>query len=179
MFIFRQKSNYPLFFNLAIVIFFGYIFYDLILYQNYWAFWIRSINIAIHEWGHIFFSFFWNQFLHVAWWTIMQLFIPIIIMIWFLKQRDFFWVSIMFAILWINLFDIAIYCADAQEWKLPLLMLFWEWHKYIHDRSYMLIELWILDKADEIWYAIWLSAIVCYMIFFIYSVILIINRFRY
>lgn len=179
MFIFQQKSNYPIFFTLPIIIFFSIIFYDCLNSDwNIRAFWIAFINTAIHEWWHILFSFSWNTFLHIAWWTIMQLLIPILIMIWFIKQRDFFWVSVIFSILSINLFGISFYCLDAIKWTAPLLKLFWDRFNYIHDWSYMLIEMWILHKADDISLWIWILAILCYVIFIIYSFILIINRFR-
>ncbi len=173
-----QKSNYSFLFTLPIILFFGYVFCDCIVNKNYWAFWIQSINIAIHEWWHVFFGFFWNQFLYVAWWTIMQLLVPIFIMIWFIKQKDFFWVSTIFPILWINFFHISLYAWDATKWNLPMLKFFWDWYEYIHDWNYMLNETWLIHYTDTISFWIWLLAILCFLIFFVYSILLIINRFR-
>lgn len=183
--IFEHKAKYPIYFTLIIVIFFWIVFYDSIIHENYRAFWIAYINTAIHEWWHmLFFSayyFFGNMFLYVAWWTILQLLVPTLIMWVFIKQKDFFWVSIMFAILWINLFSVSRYAWDAIKLDNLLLLFLWKAtgsDKVGHDWNYMLTETWLLYKTDEISFWIWVSAVICFIIFFLYSTILIINRFR-
>jgi hypothetical protein len=58
------------------------------------------------------------------------------------------------------------------------LMLFWEWPKYTHDWSYMLLETWLIYHTDAIAQGIWYAAITCFAIFFLYSILLMINRLR-
>lgn len=173
---FNRTTNYPIFFTIPILIYFIYLFINFILDPNFFTS-FYYINIALHEWWHAAVMMIWNQFLIAAAWTIMQLLIPISLMIWFYKQRDFFWLYLWYALIWINLFQIAPYAWDAKKMNLPMLKFFWEWN-YIHDWNYMLTEMWILWYTEIISWGIYYLGIICFLVCFIFTWSTIINRFR-
>ncbi len=78
-----------------------------------------AINLGIHELGHYLFSYF-GQFLHVAGGTIVQCAAPVLSGVMFLKQRDYFAISVCLFWLGTNLAYVAVYMADARALKLPL-----------------------------------------------------------
>jgi hypothetical protein len=78
-----------------------------------------AINLGIHELGHYLFSYF-GQFLHVAGGTIAQCGAPILSGVMFLRQRDYFAISVCLFWLGTNLAYVSVYMADARALKLPL-----------------------------------------------------------
>jgi len=175
--IINQKSNYPLYFTVPIFVIIASIFYDSLVKGNYFANWISTIDTAIHEWWHMLFILLWNQFITVAWWTFLQLLVPVLILFSFVKQKDYFWVSVVFAWLGINLFSVSQYIWDAIAWKLPLLQFFWDWYNYIHDWSYMLNKTGLIYKTELISTIVYILAIMFFILFFVYSLILMVNRY--
>jgi len=105
---------------------------------------IGALNLGIHELGHLIFYFF-GKFLNIAGGTILQLAVPVIGMINFYRQRDFFSISLCFGWFSSNLFDVARYVADARAMNLPLVAPFGGTENAVHDWNYMLSHLGILQ----------------------------------
>jgi hypothetical protein len=78
-----------------------------------------GINLGIHEGGHLLFSAV-GEFICVAGGTFLQLFAPIASMVMFLKQRDYFAISVCFGWLSTNIMGVSVYMADAEKMVLPL-----------------------------------------------------------
>ncbi len=169
----KKINNYSIFFTIPVVIYLSLTFYNHInsdLYMSY----LDRVDFFIHELWHIVFSIFWNKLLWVAWWTILQLVIPFVCMFWFYRQSDYFAVCLCYAWLWSNFFYISTYSQDAIKMSLPLIWIWW-W-EVIHDWNYIFSNLWLLNFTDLIsqWFKI--IAIFLFLLFFIYSFFLIINR---
>ena len=77
------------------------------------------LNLGIHELGHMVFRP-GGEFLHVAGGTILQLLVPLISIVMFLRQRDYFALSLSGVWLSTNLYNVATYMADARVQILPL-----------------------------------------------------------
>ena len=168
-----QYSKYSIFITLPILTYLGSLCYQHMLDRFY--FWILDNgNLLLHEFGHFFFYMFWNEFLSMAGGTLIQIILPLIMMIVFLLQLDFFWIATSFGWLWTHLFYIEMYASDAIRQDLPLI---W-WPGAIHDWNYMFTKLWVLEQTYEIVHYFKIAAIICFIICFSYSFILIINRFR-
>ncbi|MDD2721257.1 MAG: hypothetical protein PHH47_08120 [Gallionella sp.] len=84
-----------------------------------WVFVLDSANLAFHEAGHPLFGML-NDRLTVYGGTLAQLLFPLAVLVSFYRQRATF--SCAFAVLWLgdNLFNIAVYMADARTQVLPL-----------------------------------------------------------
>ncbi|MDD3302877.1 MAG: hypothetical protein PHN31_04920 [Candidatus Gracilibacteria bacterium] len=177
MIIINQKSNYPLYFTVPIFIIIASIFYDSLVKGNYFAYGISTIDTAIHEGGHMLFILLGNQFITVAGGTFLQLLVPVLILFSFVKQKDYFGVSVVFAWLGINLFSISQYIGDAIVGRLPLLQFFGDGYNYIHDWSYMLNETGLIYKTELISTIVFIIAIIFFILFFVYSLILMVNRY--
>ena len=123
-----------------------------------WMFWnhlrdpdyaslIAGLNLGIHELGHIVFSPF-GDFLGAAGGTPLQCIIPLIAMLLFRRQND--WFALSFAIAWLgsNFYAIAPYAADARARELPLLSI--GSGDPIHDWYFMLSSLHALPHDQLI-----------------------------
>lgn len=172
----KQSSKYPIFFTLPIWAYLIYIFYWY-LNSNSYSSMIGTVNFYIHEVGHLVFMVFFNQFILTLWWTLFQLIIPTACLIWFYKQEDYFAVSVCYAWIWTNFFSISTYSWDAIRQALPLYSFAWPW-KGMHDWTYIFTRLWVLEHTELISNCFRYIAIWFFLIFIIYSLILIINRFR-
>ncbi|MEO0650738.1 MAG: zinc ribbon domain-containing protein [Planctomycetota bacterium] len=104
-----------------------------------------AINFGIHELGHVVFAPF-GQFLEAAGGTLLQLAAPTAAAVVFLRQRDWFAVTVALAWLGTNGFGIAVYVADARAQALPLLGL--GAGEPIHDWNYLLGRLGLL-RSDQ------------------------------
>lgn len=176
MSILDKSSNYSIFFVLPLSVYIWYIFYNYLTeFQYMSAVWI--VNFAIHELWHPLFWIFWNQTWSVAWWTLLQLIIPIAVLIWFLRQKDYYWVSVVTAWIWTNLFYISMYSWDAVKMKLPLMSLWWWNWDIIHDWFYLFTKAWVISYTDEISGFFKILAIICFIIYFLYTIVLVKNRF--
>ena len=84
-----------------------------------WVFLLDSANLAFHEAGHPLFGLL-SERLTVYGGTLAQLMFPLLALLSFYRQRATF--SCAFAVLWLgeNLFNIAVYMADARVQVLPL-----------------------------------------------------------
>jgi len=106
-----------------------------------------GIDLLIHELGHVIFGFTGN-FFGILGGTVTQLAAPVGAGVVFLRQRDYFGISVAGAWLSYNLFEIAFYIADAQEMDLPLLSPFSG--EPIHDWNYLLGKLGLLQADDAL-----------------------------
>lgn len=78
-----------------------------------------SLNFGLHELGHELFQPF-GAWLHTAGGTLTQLAAPLVGLVMFRRQGDWFAVSIALAWLATNLLGIAVYMGDARARELPL-----------------------------------------------------------
>ncbi|HET7630689.1 MAG TPA: hypothetical protein VFK16_00095 [Gemmatimonadaceae bacterium] len=83
---------------------------------------IDSVNLAIHETGHLVFAPF-GEFIQFAGGTLFQLIVPFTFLAYFVKfapERDDFAASVMLWWVAVNFWNIAVYAADARTQALPL-----------------------------------------------------------
>ncbi len=133
----------------ALLAWFGYIGLRHLLNPMYASI-FKGLNLGIHEGGHLLFAIFGNQFLTVAGGTLLQLAVPLIGVVIFVRQRDYF--AICFAAVWLatNLYDIAIYLADARALALPLVTVGHSSGPVIHDWNYMLFHMGLINQDTMI-----------------------------
>ena len=128
--------------KLIFLLFLTYISFK--IFQKEEPFLLHFANLNFHEAGHTLFIFF-GDFLHVLGGSFLQLFIPIIFMLYFLRRSEYFSSTVMLWWLGDNLTDVGIYMADARAQVLPLL----GGDKSGHDWTYLLNKLSII-KYDVI-----------------------------
>ena len=85
---------------------------------EYWTI-FAGITLGVHEAGHVIFAPF-GELLMVAGGSITQLAIPVIVAMLFLRQREYFGVSVALAWLSMSLANLATYVGDARSQDLPL-----------------------------------------------------------
>lgn len=78
-----------------------------------------GITLAFHEMGHLIFAFA-GHFLCALMGSGMQVLVPLIVIIVFLRQPDYFGVAVGGFWLSFSLFELANYVADARAMELPL-----------------------------------------------------------
>lgn len=102
-----------------IVLFLLYIFYQHAVDTKYFGL-LGNFNLIMHEAGHWIFVFF-GETIRTLGGTLLQFIVPLVCLLAFLFQREYFEAS--FCLGWIsdNLFGIAAYIADARARILPLL----------------------------------------------------------
>lgn len=103
---------------------------------------LNSIDFCVHEFGHLLFSPF-GQFIGVAGGTILQCLVPLLVIVGFYKEKEFFGISLSFGWLAVNFLEIARYVADARAMALPLFNPL-ELESVIHDWNYLLGQIGIL-----------------------------------
>ena len=104
-------------------------------------------NLGVHEFGHILLGFD-GEFLRIAGGTITQLAAPIICGVMFWRQPDYFALTLSGVWLATNLYNIAVYAADAQVLSLPLVSV--GGGDAYHDWEYMLSTMGILGWSAGI-----------------------------
>jgi hypothetical protein len=104
---------------------------------------IDNVNLPIHETGHLVFGPF-GEFIAALGGSLFQVMFPAIFMVYFMRRGDSHSASI--ALWWVaqNLWNVAIYIADAQEQELPLV------GGGEHDWAYLLAEMDVLRRDDQI-----------------------------
>ena len=83
---------------------------------------IDAVDLAIHETGHLVFAPF-GEVIQFAGGTLFQLIVPLTFLAYFLRfgpRRDDFAASVMLWWVAVNLWNIAVYMADARTQALPL-----------------------------------------------------------
>ena len=105
---------------------------------------IHGIDLVFHEAGHVIFGFF-GEFIAVAGGSLMQVLIPVITTVAFLRTRQ--WASAAVTLFWTgqSVTDVAIYAADGRARALPLLA-----EGMIHDWHYILGRLGLLQSAEAV-----------------------------
>lgn len=125
----KIKSLIPSLFLMPIVLI-------LIFNQGNFIIILDHINLLIHEGGHGIFSFF-GKFIYTLGGTLMQLILPGLFIITYVKMKKK--IAVQLSIIWLaqNMMNISVYIADARERKLPLL----GGNKVYHDWTYILTEI--------------------------------------
>ncbi|MEP7065378.1 MAG: hypothetical protein ABI889_05045 [Gemmatimonadota bacterium] len=107
---------------------------------EYWTI-FGGITLGVHEAGHVIFSPF-GELLAVCGGSIAQLAAPIAVALLFLRQSEYFGISVALAWLSMSLCNLATYIGDARDQLLPLVSIgsgdpIHDWH-YILGRFGML-----------------------------------------
>ena len=128
-----------------LVVWFAYLLYGFLAVPEFGSV-FGPIDLGIHELGHIIWSPL-GQFMGILGGSLTQCLAPVISMILFYRQRDFFALAFCFGWLGINFFEVATYAADARSMSLQLVTPFAG--EAIHDWYYLLngMGLLALDKA--------------------------------
>jgi len=135
-----------------------------------------GINLGIHELGHVVFSFM-PMFITVAAGTLFQLAAPIASIFVFLKQNDYFALTVSLGWLSTSLFGVARYAGDARKMELPLVSPFGG-EDIIHDWNYMLNKLGLLGAAPGISALFWLLAFLSMTLALLWGGYLLLIMFR-
>jgi hypothetical protein len=99
----------------------------------------------LHEGGHLLFGYLPGEFLAVAGGTLLQLAAPVLSAVMFLRQPDYFAVTVCGAWLSTNLYNVAADMADARAQGLPLVTVGDGECVICHDWGYMLGQLGMLS----------------------------------
>jgi hypothetical protein len=113
-----------------------------------------STASTIHEAGHTF-AFFLPRFLHILAGSALQVILPAVCAVTFLRQGQP--ASFAVALFWTgeSITDVAIYMADAKKQALPLL----GGEGVTHDWNYLLAQLYLLGAADFLGRLTWLLGV--------------------
>lgn len=130
-----------------------------------------GITLAFHEMGHLIFNFM-GHFIGSLMGSGTQVLIPIIVIIVFLRQPDYFGVAVGGFWLSFSLFELALYVGDARSQELPLVGFS---DQPEHDWGYLLGAMHLLPAdhflaflirvaatligAASLWFAVWLLRI--------------------
>ena len=116
---------------------------------------LHNINLIFHEAGHILFMVFGNRFMTVLGGSVMQCLIPLIVMIYFLRQKKKFSASIMCWWLGQNFVDLAPYIYDAHDQVIILLGGYTgkDMPGY-HDWNYLLTAMNLLSHYSKVTFLI-------------------------
>ena len=104
---------------------------------------IDNVNLPIHETGHLVFAPF-GEFTTALGGSLFQVIFPAVFVVYFMRRGDDHSASV--ALWWVaqNLWNVAIYIADAQEQELPLV------GGGEHDWAFLLAEMGILRRDDQV-----------------------------
>ncbi len=122
---------------------------------------IDSVDLAIHEAGHVFFGPF-GEFVGFLGGTLFQLIVPLTFFGYFVHRRNWYAGSVLLWWMAQNLWNISVYVKDARALELPLV------GGGEHDWAYLLGELGLLHRDQGIGNAIFAAG----MLIFIVSVAL-------
>lgn len=118
---------------------------------------IDNVDLVIHEAGHVLFSFF-GKFLYTLGGTLMQIFIPCLLLWYFFST--YYKTGAQFSLLWLgqNFINISVYAADARAQKLHLL----GGSRAYHDWHYLLGELGMLQYDHAVGMAFVVLAVLAF-----------------
>jgi hypothetical protein len=102
----------------------------------------KGLNLALHEMGHAIFGWF-GEFIGILGGSVFQCLCPVLAFEVFRRQGDRFGLTFCFAWLATNVFDVAIYMADARAMELPLVSPF-AGDEITHDWNWLLTEMNLL-----------------------------------
>lgn len=122
----------PNFFKLIIAILASIYFLWCATDPSQWHF-IDNLNLFVHEAGHIIFWPF-GEFLHVLGGSLTQILLPLLFVIYFYWQKEFY--SAALTLFWVgeNILNVSNYAGDALRMQLPLLF----GDDSIHDWNWLL-----------------------------------------
>jgi hypothetical protein len=135
-----QKKNLKLLGSVLVALYCVYHFYT----SGQWHF-IDSVDLIIHEAGHLIFMFF-GEFIAIAGGSIMQILIPILFAVSFYRTEQRYSSAVMMYWLSVNLFYVGQYASDAVAMNLPLL----GGDNVIHDWNYLLSTTGSLGQTENI-----------------------------
>jgi hypothetical protein len=120
-----------------------------------------AITFGLHELGHVLFSPC-GEFLMVLGGSATQVLAPLITAILFLRQREYFGLSVAGSWLCFSLYNLALYVGDARAMNLPLLGLS---DDPVHDWNYLLTcmgwlawDQWLAQILRLTGAAVWLAS---------------------
>ena len=149
--------------RLPVVLFFIYILVRYLGNSSYQSI-FDGVNYGVHEFGHVLFSPF-GQTMNIAGGSVFEILAPVIMMLGFLKQGDFFAVSFSFGWLSTALFHIAVYVADARSMQLELVA---PWgfggEDIIHDWNYLLLQSNMLQYDSKIAFLLRCAAVLSMLV---------------
>lgn len=132
-------------FSYTLLAFLGFLTIKIIMGADF--IFVHYVDLIFHEAGHMIFMFF-GEFVQFLGGTLMQLLVPIICGITFLRQKDYFAAAVMLWWLGENLWDVSIYVSDARAQALQLIGGEHDWH-------YLLGELNLLPYDGHIGMAVY------------------------
>lgn len=102
------------------------------------------LNLGIHEIGHVIFQPF-GMFIAIFGGSFLQCLVPVVCVLMFYRQRDFF--AIAFCALWfgMNLLSVADYIGDTRVKQLVLVSPF-PGDNVIHDWEYILTQIGMVEQ---------------------------------
>jgi hypothetical protein len=122
----------------------GAYFLNYALQTDGWIF-LNNADLIIHEAGHVIFWPF-GAFMHILGGSLNQVLVPIIFVVYFYTQKQFY--SAALTLFWVgeNLIYVATYAGDAVKMQLPLL----GGDNVIHDWNWLLTYTGQLNHTDQI-----------------------------
>jgi hypothetical protein len=115
-----------------------------------WHF-IDNINLIIHEAGHTVFMLFGN-FVQLLGGSFLQVMFPLIFVLYFYRERDYFSSSLL--LFWVgqNLINVSVYVSDSIVMQLPLL----GGESSLHDWNNILSMMGLLEYSEKIGFGIYI-----------------------
>ncbi|HUP65575.1 MAG TPA: hypothetical protein VM557_09860 [Thermoanaerobaculia bacterium] len=140
--------------RLPLLLYLAYALFRHLTVDDYGS-WFAALSLGIHELGHLVFSFLPFFFVALAG-SATEVVVPLIGMVFFLRQQDFFGLAVLGCWLSYNLFGIARYIADSRD----------QFGVYVtvgggeaqHDWEYILSTLGLLNQDKAIGGLVWLLA---------------------
>ncbi len=124
-----------------IIVLMAFFFFYMVIKRSSWCF-LDYINLPFHETGHFMFMFF-GETMSFLGGTIGQLMWPFILIIYFMRRKEY--LSASFCLFWFgeNFLNISKYVADSRLMALPLVgggihdwnTLLGKWHILHYDRA--------------------------------------------
>jgi hypothetical protein len=112
---------------------------------------IDLVFLPIHEGGHLLFGVFGSEMLGAAGGTILQLFVPLAIAVYFAFQRHATGAAFAAFFFFENFLNVGTYMADARAQELPLVNV--GGGEGMHDWAYMFIKLGLINQDITIGHA--------------------------
>jgi hypothetical protein len=119
--------------------------------------WLDSLDLAIHETGHLVFSF-GGELLTLLGGTLFQLIVPAAFVVALWRQGDRHGATVPLWWLGQNCWNISVYIRDAQAQELPLV------GGGEHDWAILLDQLGWLERDQAIGRTVWLVGVLLYVI---------------
>lgn len=119
---------------------------------------VGPLNLGLHEVGHFVFAPF-GRFAAVLGGSLFQCLVPVIGMVMFRRQGDWFAIPVGLAWLGTNLCYVALYAGDAFDMKLPLVAP--GGGHTVHDWNFILSELALHDWDARLYWIFRIAGLAC------------------